>query len=167
MMTFITIGQRQRDKETGEPDDATSITSGSEGGWEKRPAMDLARSLPSSETDLAFGSADERETARLGRITTSMQRLMEFLDYVRSSDWLREAIRVSETLGLQNYYVAGGAVTQVVWNQLTGVPIHKNIKDVDVVYFDSKAVEAEQEKLQRRRYRYLALCLCDRHPHSR
>ena len=27
-----------------------------EGGWEKRPAMDLARSLPSSETDLAFGS---------------------------------------------------------------------------------------------------------------
>ena len=54
MMIFITIGQRQRDKETGEPDDATSITSGSEGGWEKRPAMDLARSLPSSETDLVL-----------------------------------------------------------------------------------------------------------------
>ena len=31
------IGQSQRNKETGEPDDATSITSGSEGGWEKRP----------------------------------------------------------------------------------------------------------------------------------
>src|SRR5919197_795793 len=30
-------GQSQRDKETGEPDDATSIQSGSEGGWEKRP----------------------------------------------------------------------------------------------------------------------------------
>src|SRR5215468_8308550 len=46
MMIFMPIGQGQRDKETGEPDDATSITSGSEGGWEKRPAMDLARSLP-------------------------------------------------------------------------------------------------------------------------
>jgi len=31
------IGQSQRNKETGEPDDATSIKSGSEGGWEKRP----------------------------------------------------------------------------------------------------------------------------------
>jgi hypothetical protein len=30
-------GQSQRDKETGEPDDATSIQSGSEEGWEKRP----------------------------------------------------------------------------------------------------------------------------------
>src|SRR3989442_15589988 len=47
MTTFMPIGQSQRDKETGEPDDATSITSGSAGGWEKRPAMDLARSLPS------------------------------------------------------------------------------------------------------------------------
>jgi hypothetical protein len=32
--------------ETGEPDEATSFTSGSEGGQEKRPAMDLARGLP-------------------------------------------------------------------------------------------------------------------------
>src|SRR5262249_2213631 len=48
MMTYTTIGQSQRDKETGEPDDATSITSGSEGGREKRPAMDLARGLPNN-----------------------------------------------------------------------------------------------------------------------
>ena len=46
MTTSIPIGQSQRNKETGEPDDATSIQSGS-AGWEKRPAMDLARSLPS------------------------------------------------------------------------------------------------------------------------
>ena len=49
MMTSISIGQSQRNKETGEPDDATSIKSGSEGGWWKRPAMDLARSLPSGD----------------------------------------------------------------------------------------------------------------------
>src|SRR2546428_9617503 len=48
MMTFTPIGQSQRDKETGEPDDATSITSGSEEGQEKRPAMDLARGLSSA-----------------------------------------------------------------------------------------------------------------------
>src|SRR5438876_8593976 len=37
MTTSIPIGSSQRNKETGEPDDATSITSGSAGGWEKRP----------------------------------------------------------------------------------------------------------------------------------
>ena len=47
-MTSIIIGQSQRDKETREPDDAISITSGSEEGREKRPAMDLARGLSSA-----------------------------------------------------------------------------------------------------------------------
>jgi len=46
MRTSNITCQGQRDTETGEPDDAISIKSGSEGGWEKRPAMDLARSLP-------------------------------------------------------------------------------------------------------------------------
>ena len=43
MMRLTTQDQSQRDKETGEPDEAISFTSGSEGGWEKRPEMDLAR----------------------------------------------------------------------------------------------------------------------------
>ena len=46
MTIFITIGQGYRDTETGEPDEAISFKSGSEEGWGKRPAMDLARSLP-------------------------------------------------------------------------------------------------------------------------
>src|SRR5215467_11333382 len=37
MTTSTLIGPSQRNKETGEPDDATSIQSGSAGGWEKRP----------------------------------------------------------------------------------------------------------------------------------
>ena len=41
------IGQSQRDKETGEPDDATSIQSGSEGD-RRKGRKDLARSLPAS-----------------------------------------------------------------------------------------------------------------------
>ena len=49
MMTSIIIDQSQRDKETREPDDAISITSGSEEGREKRPAMDLACGLSSAK----------------------------------------------------------------------------------------------------------------------
>ncbi len=37
MMTYITIGQSQRDKETGEPYDATSIKYGSEGAVIRSP----------------------------------------------------------------------------------------------------------------------------------
>src|SRR5437867_4140044 len=41
-----TIGQSQRNKETGEPDDATSIQSGSAGGWEKRPKWTSLAAYP-------------------------------------------------------------------------------------------------------------------------
>src|SRR5438445_13341325 len=37
LSTTAANGHSQRNKETGEPDDATSIKSGSVGGWEKRP----------------------------------------------------------------------------------------------------------------------------------
>src|SRR5438445_1783001 len=37
LSTTAANGHSQRNKETGEPDDATSILSGSAGGWEKRP----------------------------------------------------------------------------------------------------------------------------------
>src|SRR5437660_231179 len=43
-----TIGQSQRNKETGEPDDATSIQSGSAGGWEKRPKWTSLAAYPAS-----------------------------------------------------------------------------------------------------------------------
>ena len=49
MTIFITIGQGYRDTETGEPDEAISFKSGSEEGWGKRLAMDLARSLSSAQ----------------------------------------------------------------------------------------------------------------------
>jgi hypothetical protein len=37
LSTTAANGHSQRNQETGEPDDATSILSGSAGGWEKRP----------------------------------------------------------------------------------------------------------------------------------
>src|SRR5215468_2565306 len=73
MMIFMPIGQGKRDKETGEPDDATRIPSGSAGGWEKRPAMDLARSLPY----LAALDADPDASG----LPAYVQR--EFYDYLR------------------------------------------------------------------------------------
>jgi len=67
MRTSNITCQGQRDTETGEPDDAISIKSGSEGGWEKRPAMDLARSLPNLFTlaNLRAAPAEGQDNADL------------------------------------------------------------------------------------------------------
>src|SRR6266571_9577716 len=70
MMTFTPIGQSQRNKETGEPDDTTSITSGSEEGQEKRPAMDLARGL-SSATWADDGSLGQAFVASVRHLATA------------------------------------------------------------------------------------------------
>ncbi len=69
MMTFTPIGQSQRNKETGEPDDTTSITSGSEEGQEKRPAMDLARGLSSARW-ADDGSLGQAFLARVRHLAT-------------------------------------------------------------------------------------------------
>jgi len=58
MTTSTLIGQSQRNKETGEPDDATSITSGSAGGWEKRPKGPRSQptQLQRSRSTFSWGS---------------------------------------------------------------------------------------------------------------
>src|SRR2546429_9091880 len=58
LSTTAANGHSQRNKETGEPDDATSILSGSAGGWEKRPKGPRSQptQLPSSRSTFSRGS---------------------------------------------------------------------------------------------------------------
>jgi len=46
METSTTIGKVAETQETGEPDDAISVTSGFGGGLREKARMDLRRSLP-------------------------------------------------------------------------------------------------------------------------
>ncbi|MGI9281832.1 MAG: nucleotidyltransferase family protein [Endozoicomonas sp.] len=63
---------------------------------------------------------------------------------------LKQSLEITETLEacrmieVPNYYLAGGAITQTVWNHLLGLPLLNNIKDFDVVYFDSSDASNEQ-----------------------
>lgn len=62
---------------------------------------------------------------------------------------LAEAPEIEETLAacagqkLPQHYLAGGAVTQIVWNNLTGRPMLGRIKDFDIVYFADEAMAQE------------------------
>lgn len=49
-----------------------------------------------------------------------------------------------EKLGIDDYYLAGGCITQTVWNHLHGYKADANIKDYDVAYYDQDdSYEAE------------------------
>lgn len=45
-------------------------------------------------------------------------------------------LHLLQQLNLPNHYLAGGSVTQILWNQKLGLPALDKVKDFDVVYFD-------------------------------
>ena len=49
-----------------------------------------------------------------------------------------ETLDACTKYGLKDYYIAGGAITQIIWNNLTGESFLKNVKDFDIVYYSSK-----------------------------
>lgn len=58
------------------------------------------------------------------------------LDIICSVPEINRVFDEIERLRLNNAYIAGGVITQIVWNNLHGFPLLHNIKDIDIVYFD-------------------------------
>ncbi|PKV48857.1 hypothetical protein ATE84_0872 [Aquimarina sp. MAR_2010_214] len=48
-----------------------------------------------------------------------------------------ETLDACNQYGLKDYYIAGGVITQVIWNNLNGESALKNVKDFDIVYFSA------------------------------
>lgn len=48
-------------------------------------------------------------------------------------------------LGLDQYYVGAGCITQTVWNYLTDRPLTFGINDIDIIYFDKSNLSSEKE----------------------
>ncbi|MDG0875561.1 nucleotidyltransferase family protein [Paenibacillus thiaminolyticus] len=69
-------------------------------------------------------------------------RLIEIIEH---SKFLREVIEKSEMLGLDQYYVGAGCITQTVWNYLTDRPLTFGINDIDIIYFDKSNLSSEKE----------------------
>ncbi len=57
---------------------------------------------------------------------------------------LKQALEIIPALDLPNWYIAAGAISQTYWNHVHGFEPMHNIKDFDLVYFDSDtSYEAE------------------------
>lgn len=73
---------------------------------------------------------------------TEAERLLDFLEGNRSVQLILE--RAGE-LGLPNWYLGAGGVTQTVWNAEHGFAPEFGIKDYDLVYYDAADTSRETE----------------------
>ena len=63
---------------------------------------------------------------------------------IKSVPELLETAKVCKDVGLPNFYIAGGSITQLIWNNLLEQEPLDKVKDFDVVYFDN--TESRTEK---------------------
>lgn len=70
------------------------------------------------------------------------------IQILKDSPILKILFELSEKIQLSDWYIAGGCVTQTLWNQKLGLdPLH-GLKDIDIVYFN-KHENSANEKEQR------------------
>ncbi|WP_040210244.1 nucleotidyltransferase family protein [Clostridium polynesiense] len=55
------------------------------------------------------------------------------------------AIERGKLLGIDNYYIGAGCITQTVWNYLSNNSLDYGIKDIDFVYFDDNNLDFQSE----------------------
>ena len=70
----------------------------------------------------------------------------EVIKIIEQSSEIMETLEACEEYNLPNHYLAGGSITQSVWNHLLGLPLLHNVKDFDVVYFSDEAAEFEHQR---------------------
>ena len=80
-----------------------------------------------------------------------MNKQLEYL--IHQVPELIETAKVCREVGLPNFYIAGGAINQVVWNSIENKPLIDQVKDFDIVYFDSFQIASEDEFKSRIRSR--------------
>lgn len=68
----------------------------------------------------------------------------KLISIIQQSPEIEETLDVCAEYGLPNYYLAGGAITQSVWNSLLGLPLLEKVKDFDVIYFAYEEIENEK-----------------------
>jgi hypothetical protein len=75
-----------------------------------------------------------------------LQTQMKILENILiQSKPISTAIERAQGLGIENYYLGAGCITQTVWNYLSGRHLEYGIKDIDFVYFDEANLDFEKE----------------------
>lgn len=83
-------------------------------------------------------------------MNTEISRLRYLTRILKSNEEIYETLRKATELGIKNYYIGGGCITQSVWNYLSENELLYGISDIDLVYFEPDlSAEADAELVQR------------------
>ena len=67
------------------------------------------------------------------------------IDTISKIPEIMELLKILNDVGLPNHYLAGGSITQAIWNKKLGNPPLYKVKDFDVVYFDQNEDMSEKD----------------------
>lgn len=70
----------------------------------------------------------------------------KFVSIIKKNKDLMLILDYIESLNLPNFYIVAGAVFQTIWNYYDNKPLNYNIKDIDIIYYDSNNLSKEDEK---------------------
>lgn len=68
----------------------------------------------------------------------------KLISIIRQSPEIEETLSICTEYGLPNYYLAGGAITQCIWNNLLSLSLLAKVKDFDVIYFCEEGRHQEE-----------------------
>lgn len=71
-------------------------------------------------------------------------------EVLSSNSTLLTVLNGAATLEIPNWYLAGGAISQTIWNHVSSLPPETGIRDYDLVYYDASdlSYEAEDKVIQ-------------------
>lgn len=79
----------------------------------------------------------------------------KFISIIKQNKDLMLILDYISSINLENYYIAAGAVFQTIWNYYDNNPLNYNIKDIDIIYYDSNNLwKEEEEKLEQKISQY-------------
>ncbi len=79
------------------------------------------------------------------RYKTINEQIETIISILKQNKDLMLVLDYINTLKLPNFYLAGGAIFQTVWNYYDNNPLNKGIKDIDIIYYDASDMSVEKD----------------------
>ena len=76
---------------------------------------------------------------------TNLKHENQFISILRNTPWFMEALMTVRRLNLTSWCIGAGILRNIVWDHLHGYDIPCQLNDIDVAYFDSQNISAEQD----------------------
>jgi len=71
----------------------------------------------------------------------------DIVEVISKDKWMMDVIKLAAKLELPDWWICAGFIRAKVWDELHGFSEKTILPDVDVIYFDSKHLDEQNEKL--------------------